>query len=216
MKKLFCVAMAKISYTGAFARFSLALASTPNQLKSLTNPQPDIFKTLTLCSHCGMNVFAPSRLSFFRSPSRTLSCMLNKSRIARRSLHSIRRGYPMAAKNMNGLQGYEPNGRPVNTAHPPYLSNTTRRRMNATSSLEGPSASSSQVTRAYIALGSNVGNRLEMIEKACEALNDDPDIVLTRTSCLYETEPMYVEDQARFLNGACEVCLTQAFSGAFS
>ena len=61
--------------------------------------------------------------------------------------------------------------------------------------------------RAYIALGSNVGNRLEMIERACEALRKDCDISLMRTSCLYETEPMYVQDQAQFLNGACEVCL---------
>jgi len=58
---------------------------------------------------------------------------------------------------------------------------------------------------AYIALGSNVGDRLDMIEKACLALDQDPDIKVTRTSSLYETEPMYVEDQARFLNGACEV-----------
>lgn len=59
--------------------------------------------------------------------------------------------------------------------------------------------------KAYIALGSNVGDRLEMIEKACLALDQDPDINVTRTSSLYETEPMYVQDQARFLNGACEV-----------
>jgi 2-amino-4-hydroxy-6-hydroxymethyldihydropteridine diphosphokinase/dihydropteroate synthase len=58
---------------------------------------------------------------------------------------------------------------------------------------------------AYIALGSNVGDRLDMIEKACLALDQDPNIKVTRTSSLYETEPMYVEDQARFLNGACEV-----------
>ncbi|KAI5205784.1 folic acid synthesis protein [Aureobasidium subglaciale] len=59
--------------------------------------------------------------------------------------------------------------------------------------------------RAYIALGSNVGDRLDMIEKACLALDQEPEIKVTRTSSLYETEPMYVEDQARFLNGACEV-----------
>ncbi|KAH0343465.1 folic acid synthesis protein, partial [Aureobasidium melanogenum] len=59
--------------------------------------------------------------------------------------------------------------------------------------------------KAYIALGSNVGDRLDMIEKACLALDQDPDIKVTRTSLLYETEPMYVQDQARFLNGACEV-----------
>ncbi|KAJ9625132.1 trifunctional dihydropteroate synthetase [Taxawa tesnikishii (nom. ined.)] len=54
-------------------------------------------------------------------------------------------------------------------------------------------------------MGSNVGDRLQMIEKACLALEDEGDIRLLRTSCLYETEPMYVEDQARFLNGACEI-----------
>lgn len=59
--------------------------------------------------------------------------------------------------------------------------------------------------KAYIALGSNVGDRLDMIEKACLALDQDPNIKITRTSSLYETEPMYVQDQARFLNGACEV-----------
>ena len=58
---------------------------------------------------------------------------------------------------------------------------------------------------AYIALGSNVGDRLDMIEKACLALDQDPNIKVTRTSSLYETEPMYVKDQGRFLNGACEV-----------
>jgi len=61
---------------------------------------------------------------------------------------------------------------------------------------------------AYIALGSNVGDRLDMIERACLALDQDPSIKVTRTSSLYETEPMYVEDQARFLNGACEVQTT--------
>ncbi|TIA42362.1 endoglucanase B [Aureobasidium pullulans] len=67
------------------------------------------------------------------------------------------------------------------------------------------STDSSQVRRcAYIALGSNVGDRLDMIEKACLALDQDQNIKVTRTSSLYETEPMYVEDQARFLNGACE------------
>jgi len=59
--------------------------------------------------------------------------------------------------------------------------------------------------KAYIALGSNVGDRLDMIEKACRMLEEDPDIRLRRTSSLYETEPMYVTDQASFLNGACQV-----------
>jgi 2-amino-4-hydroxy-6-hydroxymethyldihydropteridine diphosphokinase len=56
-----------------------------------------------------------------------------------------------------------------------------------------------------VALGSNVGNRIEEIEKACRAIDADPDMRIVDTSFLYETKPMYVEDQERFLNGACEV-----------
>jgi hypothetical protein len=56
-----------------------------------------------------------------------------------------------------------------------------------------------------VALGSNVGNRVEEIEKACRAIDADPDMRIVDTSFLYETKPMYVEDQERFVNGACEV-----------
>lgn len=56
-----------------------------------------------------------------------------------------------------------------------------------------------------VALGSNVGNKIEEIEKACRAIDADPDMRIVDTSCLYETKPMYVEDQERFVNGACEV-----------
>ncbi|GAB7334445.1 hypothetical protein MBLNU13_g06447t1 [Cladosporium sp. NU13] len=56
-----------------------------------------------------------------------------------------------------------------------------------------------------VALGSNVGNRVEEIEKACRAIDADPDMRIVDTSFLYETKPMYVEDQERFVNGACEI-----------
>jgi hypothetical protein len=56
-----------------------------------------------------------------------------------------------------------------------------------------------------VALGSNVGNRIEEIERACRAIDADPDMRIVDTSFLYETKPMYVEDQERFVNGACEV-----------
>lgn len=58
---------------------------------------------------------------------------------------------------------------------------------------------------AYIALGSNLGDRIGWIEKACKEM-DARGIKVKRTSCLWETEPMYVLDQDRFVNGACEVC----------
>ncbi|PVH70579.1 Dihydropteroate synthase [Cadophora sp. DSE1049] len=57
---------------------------------------------------------------------------------------------------------------------------------------------------AYIALGSNLGNRVEWIEKACNTM-EERGIRIKRTSCLWETEPMYVKDQDRFLNGVAEV-----------
>lgn len=58
--------------------------------------------------------------------------------------------------------------------------------------------------RAYLALGSNVGDRLSMIEAACSEMNDRG-IRISRTSALYETPAMYLEDQQSFINGACEV-----------
>ncbi|KAL2148486.1 hypothetical protein VTH82DRAFT_2040 [Thermothelomyces myriococcoides] len=57
---------------------------------------------------------------------------------------------------------------------------------------------------AYISLGSNMGDRIGWIEKACNEM-DARGIGVKRTSSLWETEPMYVLDQDRFVNGACEV-----------
>lgn len=63
---------------------------------------------------------------------------------------------------------------------------------------------SMQTHRAFIALGSNVGDRVEMIERACLELNR-ANIKVKRTSSLFETTPMYVLDQGTFINGVCEV-----------
>lgn len=63
----------------------------------------------------------------------------------------------------------------------------------------------------YLALGSNVGDRGAMIEAACQSMTDRGIRVL-RTSHLYETEPMYVEDQDKFLNGVCQVSVTKSQS----
>ncbi|KAL8818205.1 MAG: hypothetical protein Q9191_007990 [Dirinaria sp. TL-2023a] len=64
--------------------------------------------------------------------------------------------------------------------------------------------SSSTHRDVYLALGSNLGDRGAMIEAACQSMTDGGIRVL-RTSHLYETEPMYVEDQDKFLNGVCQV-----------
>ena len=85
--------------------------------------------------------------------------------------------------------------------------NTHRPRGSASYEMEheraGPPRSS--VNGIFVALGSNVGNRVSNVDRACRAMDDDPDLSVLRTSNLYETRPMYVEDQAPFLNGVCEV-----------
>lgn len=57
---------------------------------------------------------------------------------------------------------------------------------------------------AYIALGSNLRDRIAEIETACREM-DARGIRVTRTSSLWESEPMYYVDQNRFVNGVCEV-----------
>jgi len=64
------------------------------------------------------------------------------------------------------------------------------------------------VHTAYIALGSNLGDRIGWIESACKLMSSRQDIKIHRTSCLWETEPMYVTDQGSFVNGVCEVIRT--------
>ncbi|KAI7830919.1 Dihydropteroate synthase-like protein [Kickxella alabastrina] len=59
---------------------------------------------------------------------------------------------------------------------------------------------------AFIALGTNVGDRLANLHKALAYLNADlPMSHVAETSFLYETAPMYVTDQPAFLNAACLV-----------
>ena len=60
-------------------------------------------------------------------------------------------------------------------------------------------------SRAYIALGSNLGDRFAMIEQACNQMEAGGKIQITRTSSLFVSKPMYVLDQDDFLNGVCEV-----------
>jgi 2-amino-4-hydroxy-6-hydroxymethyldihydropteridine diphosphokinase len=59
------------------------------------------------------------------------------------------------------------------------------------------------MVEAYIALGSNLGDREANIKKAFDALKERIQIV--KTSSLYETKPMYVEDQGWFLNCTAKI-----------
>ena len=62
-------------------------------------------------------------------------------------------------------------------------------------------------SKAYIALGSNLGDRYGWIEKACQEMIKEG-IKVIRTSALYETEAMYVKEQDSFINGVCEVSIS--------
>uniref|UniRef100_A0A803L7R0 2-amino-4-hydroxy-6-hydroxymethyldihydropteridine diphosphokinase n=1 Tax=Chenopodium quinoa TaxID=63459 RepID=A0A803L7R0_CHEQI len=50
-----------------------------------------------------------------------------------------------------------------------------------------------------IALGSNIGNRIENFNQALHLMKK-LGINITRHGCLYETDPAYVTDQPKFLN----------------
>lgn len=56
-----------------------------------------------------------------------------------------------------------------------------------------------------VALGSNLGDPIEQIELACRHIDQDDDMRVVDTSALYESKPMYVEDQPHFVNGVCQV-----------
>jgi 2-amino-4-hydroxy-6-hydroxymethyldihydropteridine diphosphokinase len=58
------------------------------------------------------------------------------------------------------------------------------------------------VTRAYIGVGANLGDREQTIRSALALLADRPDITLAGVSRLRETAPWGDADQPRFLNGA--------------
>jgi 2-amino-4-hydroxy-6-hydroxymethyldihydropteridine diphosphokinase len=64
--------------------------------------------------------------------------------------------------------------------------------------------------RAYVGLGSNLGDREATIRRAVELLDERQGIHVAAVSTLRETDPVGVEGQPRFLNGAAalEVDLT--------
>jgi len=61
---------------------------------------------------------------------------------------------------------------------------------------------------AYLALGTNLGDRLRNLRRALDALR--PDFEVKTVSRVFETVPAYVEDQPRFYNLVC--CAETALS----
>lgn len=60
-------------------------------------------------------------------------------------------------------------------------------------------------SEAYIALGSNVGDREELLRDALDLLDSHPGIAVVRASAVYETAPVGYTDQPAFLNMAAAV-----------
>jgi 2-amino-4-hydroxy-6-hydroxymethyldihydropteridine diphosphokinase/dihydropteroate synthase len=50
-----------------------------------------------------------------------------------------------------------------------------------------------------------MGDRVALIQQACDAMEATGVVKILRTSSLYQTKAMYVIDQDDFVNGACEV-----------
>jgi 2-amino-4-hydroxy-6-hydroxymethyldihydropteridine diphosphokinase len=57
------------------------------------------------------------------------------------------------------------------------------------------------VTRAYVGLGANLGDRERTLRAAVDALGAEEGIEVVAVSTLRETDPVGVGDQPRFLNG---------------
>src|SRR5438132_5073026 len=60
--------------------------------------------------------------------------------------------------------------------------------------------------KAYIALGSNLGDRQALLEQALKALREHPAVAVLRVSSVFETEPVGgPAGQGRYLNAAAEL-----------
>ena len=72
---------------------------------------------------------------------------------------------------------------------------------------QGLGGSLSQIT-AYLGLGTNLGNRQENLAQAVKGLNSGPEILVLRTSGIYETHPWGLTGQPDFLNMVAEISTT--------
>ena len=105
------------------------------------------------------------------------------------------------------------------TVHPPSFKNYRYRQTNldnfSQSSLlqiRGGSSASNATginpptwRKAYLGVGSNMGNQFQNIANALSQLQLNGEVRLVRTSFLRKTSPMYVTNQPDFLNGAVEI-----------
>jgi 2-amino-4-hydroxy-6-hydroxymethyldihydropteridine diphosphokinase len=58
------------------------------------------------------------------------------------------------------------------------------------------------MTRAYVGVGTNLGDRAAMLRAAIEQLRAEPAVAVVAVSSVRETDPVGIADQPRFLNAA--------------
>ncbi|MCE9674848.1 2-amino-4-hydroxy-6-hydroxymethyldihydropteridine diphosphokinase [Paraclostridium bifermentans] len=61
------------------------------------------------------------------------------------------------------------------------------------------------MSKSYLGLGTNIGDRIRYINEALKILNSNPNINITKKSKLYETKAWGYKDQADFLNMCIEI-----------
>ncbi|WP_342527513.1 2-amino-4-hydroxy-6-hydroxymethyldihydropteridine diphosphokinase [Chryseomicrobium sp. FSL W7-1435] len=61
------------------------------------------------------------------------------------------------------------------------------------------------MNRAYLSIGSNIGDRYQYLQEAVRSLSAVPSITVIKLSKVYETDPVGYTDQAAFLNIAVEL-----------
>ncbi|MCU0641254.1 MAG: 2-amino-4-hydroxy-6-hydroxymethyldihydropteridine diphosphokinase [Candidatus Margulisbacteria bacterium] len=86
------------------------------------------------------------------------------------------------------------------------MAKKTKKKVKATKKKKSAKAKKAGgITIAYLALGSNVGDREEAIEQACFLLEKNPNIHVAKRSSNYETEAEGGGEQAPFINAAVEI-----------
>lgn len=60
----------------------------------------------------------------------------------------------------------------------------------------------------YIGIGSNLGNALQNCKCAIESISEIEEILITRTSSFYKTEPVGIENQNYFINAVVDIKTT--------
>lgn len=64
------------------------------------------------------------------------------------------------------------------------------------------------MNRAFLSIGSNIGDRFAFLQEAVRALREEPSVTVDSVSSVYETDPVGYTDQAAFLNIAVGVTTT--------